>query len=189
MSRPSNHPLSITTIDCARDDAEQLFTRLREKLSPRGDVVSESGRQRTIELFGKPLSPHEVVEVICGDVRREGLAAVLGYTRKLDGQELTAETMRISPAELEEAHYGHRAIETISTSSSKQLTVAFGAITRKQLQSLTDVFKAFHIHFDKVHLDAEVMGHLLSLIADFNISSPYGILNIKPQGSVFAFDR
>jgi histidinol dehydrogenase len=105
MSRPGNHPLGITTIDCAHDDAEQLFARLREKLSPRGDVVSESSRQRTIELFGKPLSPQEVVELICGDVQREGLAAVLGYTRKLDGKELTAETMRISKAELDEAHH------------------------------------------------------------------------------------
>ncbi|MGV2337007.1 MAG UNVERIFIED_CONTAM: hypothetical protein LVR18_23920 [Planctomycetaceae bacterium] len=49
--------LSIPVIDCRNSDARQLFRQLREKLSPRGDVVSEAGRQRTIELFGEPLSP------------------------------------------------------------------------------------------------------------------------------------
>ena len=56
--------LQITTIDCSRDDAEELFRELREKLSPRGDVVSEAGRQRTIDLFGEALSPQQVVERI-----------------------------------------------------------------------------------------------------------------------------
>ena len=103
MSSPETR-LDITTIDCTRDDAERLIADLRQKLSPRGDVVSEAGRKRTIELFGEPLSPQQVVETICDDVRRDGLSAVLDYTRKLDGQDLTAETVRVSRAELEDAH-------------------------------------------------------------------------------------
>lgn len=95
--------LEITTIDCARDDAEGLLAALREKLSPQGDVVSEAGRQRTIEIFGEPLTPQQVVERICGDVRRDGLAAVLDYTRRLDRRELTGAELRVSPAELEAA--------------------------------------------------------------------------------------
>src|SRR5687768_14238480 len=97
-------PLRIPTIDCTRDNAAELFARLREKLSPRGDVVSESGRKRTVELFGAPLTPQQVVERICGDVRGQGLAAVLDYTRKLDRKELTRETIRVSPRELAAAH-------------------------------------------------------------------------------------
>jgi len=96
--------LSIATIDCRRDDAEGLLQSLREKLSPRGDVVSDAGRQKTIALFGEPLSPQQVVERICGDVARDGLAAVLDYTRQLDGKDLTAESMRVSDAELRAAH-------------------------------------------------------------------------------------
>lgn len=96
--------LQMPVIDCTRGGAEALLARLREKLSPRGDVVSEASRQRTIALFGEPLSPQQVVERICRDVRERGLAAVLEYTRKLDGKELTAETIRVSPAELEAAH-------------------------------------------------------------------------------------
>jgi len=97
-------PLNIPEIDCRTDDAEPLFAALREKLSPRGDIVSEAGRQRTIELFGEPLTPQQVVEKICGDIRASGLDALLEYTRKLDGAELTSETVRVSQEELDEAH-------------------------------------------------------------------------------------
>lgn len=96
----NSSPLQITTIDCRKGDATELFRELREKLSPRGDVVSESGRQRTIELFGEPLSPREVVQRICEDVRTRGLEALLEYTAKLDGKQLSAETIRVQPEEL-----------------------------------------------------------------------------------------
>ncbi|MFK7777642.1 MAG: histidinol dehydrogenase [Gimesia sp.] len=96
--------LNITTIDCTRDDATALFSELREKLSPRGNVVSEAGRQRTIDLFGEPLSPQEVVERICNDVRDQGRDALLDYTEKLDKKKLTPETMRVSAEELKTAH-------------------------------------------------------------------------------------
>ncbi|MDA1162858.1 MAG: histidinol dehydrogenase [Planctomycetota bacterium] len=96
--------LSIQTIDCRQDDAREVLDRLRVKLSPRGNMVSEAGRLRTIELFGEPLSPQQVVERICEDVRTGGLDTVLDYTEKLDGKNLTAETLRVSPAEFEAAH-------------------------------------------------------------------------------------
>lgn len=97
-------PLGIPTIDCNRDDAASRLAALRDKLGPRGDVVSEAGRRRTIELFGQPLSPRQVVERICGDVARDGLSAVLEYTEKLDGKRLTADTIRVAPEEFEAAH-------------------------------------------------------------------------------------
>ena len=93
-------PVQIPVLDCSRADADRLFDDLRERLSPRGDVVSEAGRRRTIELFGEPLSPQQVVERICADVRMRGLEAVLEYTARLDGKSLTPETMRVSAAEL-----------------------------------------------------------------------------------------
>ncbi len=97
-------PLNIPTIDCSQGDAETLFAELREKLSPRGNVVSAAGRQRTIELFGEPLSPQQVVERICSDVRDQGLPALLSYTSKLDQKDLTAETIRVSTDEIAAAH-------------------------------------------------------------------------------------
>jgi len=77
---------------------------LRQRLSPAGNVVSESGRRRTIEVFGEPFSPQQVVERICGDVKSLGLAAVLDYSRKLDKAELTSQTIRVSETELAAAH-------------------------------------------------------------------------------------
>lgn len=97
-------PLRIRTIDTAGADAGRLFDELRGKLSPKGDVVSEAGKKRTLELFGEALTPQQVVERICGDVKGRGLAAVLEYTAKLDRKELTAETVRVSAAEFEAAH-------------------------------------------------------------------------------------
>ncbi|MCA9025825.1 MAG: histidinol dehydrogenase [Planctomycetaceae bacterium] len=95
---------NIPIIDCTKDNAEELFAQLRDKLSPRGDVVSEAGRQRTIDLFGEALSPQQVVARICGEVEQGGLSVVLDYTAKLDGKQLTADTMRVSPEEFAAAH-------------------------------------------------------------------------------------
>ena len=103
MTNSSDSLFPIPTIDCRSNDAGKLFRNLREKLSPRGDVVSEAGRQRTIKLFGEALSPRAVVQRICSDVQELGLPAVLDYTARLDGSELTAETVRVPQEELKVA--------------------------------------------------------------------------------------
>jgi histidinol dehydrogenase len=96
--------LKIQRIDTRQPDAAKAIEALRAKLAPSGDVVSEAGRKKTIEVFGEPLSPTDVVARICGDVRKRGLAAVLEYTAKIDGVDLTADTLRVSASELEAAH-------------------------------------------------------------------------------------
>jgi histidinol dehydrogenase len=96
--------LNIRTIDTRHENAEALLADLRERLSPRADIVSAAGRQRTIELFGEPLSPQAVVERICRDVAHEGLPAVLRYTEKLDRKQLTRETLRVPVEQMEAAH-------------------------------------------------------------------------------------
>lgn len=77
---------------------------LRARLSPRGDIVSEAGRRRTIEVFGEALSPQRVVERICLDVRDRGLPAVLEYSAKIDKADLSPATIRVSDQELAAAH-------------------------------------------------------------------------------------
>lgn len=94
----------IQRIDTRRDDVRSQLDRLRERLSPRGDIVSEAGRQRTIEVFGQPLSPQQVVETICRTVRQRGVDAVLEYCRKLDRADLAPAELRVSDAELQRAH-------------------------------------------------------------------------------------
>lgn len=96
--------LKIAWIDSRRDDIRAEMARLREKLSPRGDIVSQEGRKRTMEIFGQPLSPVDVVRKICRDVEEQGLSAVLDYSARIDRAELTAETIRVPASDLAEAH-------------------------------------------------------------------------------------
>ncbi len=67
-------------------------------------MVSEAGRRKTMEVFGEPLTPSQVVERICLDVRREGLAAVLRYTKALDGADLPGSELRVAAESLQQAH-------------------------------------------------------------------------------------
>jgi histidinol dehydrogenase len=91
-------------IDLAAADGRARLEALRGKLVSQGDVVSPAGRQRTIDVFGEPLAPRQVVERICGDVRSQGLAALLDYTRRIDGADVTPETLLVPPATLAAAH-------------------------------------------------------------------------------------
>jgi histidinol dehydrogenase len=93
----------IQRVDARRGGSE-ILSELREKLSPRGDIVSPRGRELTQTVFGEPLTPIQVVERICNDIHRQGLPALLRYTSQLDQKEITSETLRVSADELAQAH-------------------------------------------------------------------------------------
>ncbi|MEN1681204.1 MAG: histidinol dehydrogenase [Planctomycetota bacterium] len=97
-------PVAIQRIDARQPGARAALDDLRAKLAPSGDVVSEAGQRKTVEVFGEPLTPTQVVERICNEVRRRGINAVLEYSEKLDGATLTPETLRVSADDLAEAH-------------------------------------------------------------------------------------
>ena len=97
-------PLTITWIDSRGDDVDAKMAELRRKLSPRGDVVSPAGRQRTLEIFGEALTPQQTVERICRDIDAKGLPALLDYNKRIDGADITPETLRVGEAELIAAH-------------------------------------------------------------------------------------
>jgi len=100
----TTEPLKIVRIDSRDSDARAAIARLRAALSPRGNIVSEAGRRRTLEVFGEELSPLAVVERICEEVRTKGRAAVLDYSARIDKAQVTAETLRVSAEELAAAH-------------------------------------------------------------------------------------
>lgn len=83
--------------------AEEL-TALRNQLSLQADVVSPRGKQLTEKVFGEALSPARVVERVCGDVRTQGLRAVLHYTEEFDRVRLESSSVRVSEEELAAAH-------------------------------------------------------------------------------------
>ena len=96
--------MKIQQINTSDGDLEQRLEELRGRLSLSGDVVSEKGRQRTIQIFGEPLAPRKVVQRICQDVHQEGIVAVLRYTEQLDNAQLTPATLRVPAADLAAAH-------------------------------------------------------------------------------------
>lgn len=100
----SEDQLEIRTVDSRTDDVDSELRRLRSILSPKGDVVSDAGRRRTIEVFGEPLSPQQVVAKICADVESQGVSALLDYSKRIDGADLTESSMRVSLDEMSDAH-------------------------------------------------------------------------------------
>ncbi len=85
-------------------DFNTKLAALRRLLSPDGSIVSERGKQLTIELFGEPLSPQQVVERICTEVREQGTKSVTRFSRILDKYEAYSESVRVPTSKLEEAH-------------------------------------------------------------------------------------
>src|SRR5437764_7001066 len=77
------------------DAAEQLQQMCRQ-LSLQADVVSPRGKALTEKVFGQALTPAQVVERICTDVRQQGLSALLHYTQQLDNASVTSQTLRVS---------------------------------------------------------------------------------------------
>lgn len=96
--------INIPWIDSRSADARHQLAQLREKLSLRGDIVSEESRKRTVQIFGEALTPAQVVERICRDVRKRGIGAAIEFTRRIDGVELTPQTVRIPTEQLDGAH-------------------------------------------------------------------------------------
>ena len=95
--------INIPRIDSRCDDVAVKIAQLREKLSPRGNVVSESSRTKTVEVFGEPLTPIQVVEKICSDIHTNSLPALLNYCKRIDQAELTAKTLRVPLDEIKAA--------------------------------------------------------------------------------------
>ena len=98
--------LKLRRVDTRDADFAQVIDEIRSRLSPDGDIVSESGRKLTIKVFGEPLSPQKTVSRICEDVREHGLSKLLEYTNKLDNAEVNAENIRVPAAEIRAAHAG-----------------------------------------------------------------------------------
>jgi histidinol dehydrogenase len=91
-------------VDVSSSDFGGLLRELRRRLSPEGEVVSPASRQRTIAVFGVPLSPQEVVARICKDVAERGVDALLYYIEKLDGKSLSRSGVFVPEEDLKAAH-------------------------------------------------------------------------------------
>ncbi len=123
----------------AADAADQL-TQLCRQLSLQADVVSPRGRELTMQVFGAALTPGQVVERICTDVRARGLPALLHYTEQLDKVRLTPDTLRVSAAEIATAHLSAAPefLATIRRVRTNILSFQMGLVHRDAILSLRD---------------------------------------------------
>lgn len=94
----------LRRLDANSQDFDVQLDALRRKLSPDGSIVSERSRSLTESLFGEHLSPPQVVERICCDVRERGTEAVLKYAAVLDRPGIRAIDLRIPSEQMERAH-------------------------------------------------------------------------------------
>lgn len=96
--------MKLPIIDARQADFGARLDALREQLSPSGNVVSQRGRELTQRVFGTDLTPAQVVERICNDVRTQGRPAVTHYVKALDGIDTPAGPLALPEARLREAH-------------------------------------------------------------------------------------
>ncbi len=96
--------LNICWVDCRTEDSRKVFDELRARLSFRGDIVTPESQEKTIKIFGEPLTPAQVVERICRDIQSRGIDAAIEYTKKIDGVQLTSETVRVPAKKIKAAH-------------------------------------------------------------------------------------
>ena len=104
MASSEQIKLQIERLDAQSDSFHQSLEKLQQKLSVEGDIVSAAGREKTIAAFGQPLTPIQVVEKICTEVKNSGLSALLDFTRQFDSSEIDAESLRVSHQQLQDAH-------------------------------------------------------------------------------------
>jgi len=80
---------------------ERELARITNRLVEQERTQPAWIRRKTVEIFGKGLSPSEVVRTIVADVRRRGDSAVLKYARKIDGlRAKSAAELRVPPDEI-----------------------------------------------------------------------------------------
>lgn len=96
--------VNIAWVDCRNTEPWDFLRSLRQKLGVQGNIVSQASREKTKRVFGEELTPAQVVERICTDVQRRGLAAVLEYCEKIDNVKLSSQDLRVPLEDLEKAH-------------------------------------------------------------------------------------
>lgn len=90
----------IKTTEIGRAAAEKLLQKAafdEVSLNPRIQAKNK-------ELYGEDLTPAQIVEKIVTAVRKDGDAAVIKYTKMLDGSELTADKLLVTAEEFEDAY-------------------------------------------------------------------------------------
>ena len=82
----------IKSFEVGRDEVEKIL----QKKSFDEIVLPEKIRDANKKIFGEDLTASELVRKIVNDVRKLGDAAVIDYTKKFDGAEISAENFQVT---------------------------------------------------------------------------------------------
>ena len=89
----------IKSSDVGRAEIEKLLQK-----KPFDEIeLPQKIRESNKKLFGEDLTAAELVRKIVGDVRKLGDAAVIDYTKKFDGVELSAENFQVTEEDFSDA--------------------------------------------------------------------------------------
>jgi histidinol dehydrogenase len=86
-----------------KESGEKAIEQLLTKASFDAVELNPTIREANRKLFGADLTAAEIVDRIVGEVRRDGDAAVMKYTRLIDHADFQPEEFLVSDAEYEEA--------------------------------------------------------------------------------------
>jgi histidinol dehydrogenase len=132
--------LTMRRIRYEAADAAQQLQALCRQLGLQADVVSPRSRALTEQVFGQALTPAQVVERICNDVRQRGVEALLQYTEQFDKVRLTPETLRVNEAEIAAAHKQADAgfLATVRRVRNNLMSFQMGLVHRDAILSKRD---------------------------------------------------
>jgi histidinol dehydrogenase len=81
--------------------SEQVIRDLLKKPAFDEVVLGEGAKNRILTAFGRSLSAAQVVGEIVSEVRQQGDAAVVKFTKLIDGADFSAQSLEVTPAEFE----------------------------------------------------------------------------------------
>ncbi len=84
-------------------DIRDFINRFGRRLAETDVELPEETAKRIREIFGEDLSASEVARRIVGDVERGGDSALIEYTKKIDGVELSPSDLRVAEDEIRKA--------------------------------------------------------------------------------------
>lgn len=117
---------TVFAAELAKDELTALLTK------PAFDQVTlgEKAQTRIKKTFGRDMTASQVVELIVNAIRQRGDAALFEYMQQIDGVALTAATIEVGPAEVEDAYQKVeqdtlqsllRAVQNVRTFHTEQL--------------------------------------------------------------------
>ena len=112
-----------------KDAGEKEIRRLLQKAAFDEVELSPAMREGNRKLFGSDLTASQVAARIVEDVRREGDAAVMKYTKLLDHAEFTPEEFLVSEEEFDAAE---KAADPKVVKSLQKASPMSAAITRSK---------------------------------------------------------